>query len=128
MSQVEGYQQLPSIYLLAVAKQLFQHHDSAIHRHEYWLVGSCVPKCTLATMEYNLPHQEEFYTGATGTDAWAIQVTQSGVATGLISIPLRYMHTSVEVIDINDIKNAGKILANYIVSLNSVDLEEMLCY
>ncbi len=78
--------------------------------------------------EYNLPHQEEFYTGATGTDAWAIQVTQSGVATGLISIPLRYMHTSVEVIDINDIKNAGKILANYIVSLNSVDLEEMLCY
>ena len=78
--------------------------------------------------EYNLPYQEEVYTGATGTDAWAIQITQSGVATGLLSIPLRYMHTSVEVIDINDIKYAGKILANFIVSLNLVDLEGMLCY
>lgn len=81
-----------------------------------------------AAKEYNLPYQQEFYAGATGTDAWAIQVTQSGVATGLISIPLRYMHTSVEVVDLNDIKYAGKILANYIVSLNHVDLEELLCY
>ncbi len=78
--------------------------------------------------EYNLPYQEEFYAGATGTDTWAMQVTQSGVATGLISIPLRYMHTSVEVVDLNDIKYAGKILANYIISLNHADLEELLCY
>lgn len=78
--------------------------------------------------EYNLPYQDDVYPGATGTDAWAIQITQSGVATGLISIPLRYMHTSVEVIDINDIKYAGKLLANYIVSLNLIDLEGLLCY
>lgn len=78
--------------------------------------------------DYNLPYQEEFYPGATGTDAWAIQVTQSGVAAGLVSIPLRYMHTTVEIVDLNDIKYAGKILANFIVSLNHVDLEELLCY
>lgn len=83
---------------------------------------------TQIAKEYNLPYQEEIHPGETGTDAWAIQVTQSGVAAGLISIPLRYMHTSVEVVDLNDIKNAGKILANFIVSLNLVDLEEMLCY
>lgn len=83
---------------------------------------------TKIAKEYNLPYQEEIHPGETGTDAWSIQVTQSGVATGLISIPLRYMHTSVEVVDIDDIKNAGKILANFIVSLNLVDLEEMLCY
>ncbi len=78
--------------------------------------------------DYNLPYQEEFYPGATGTDTWAIQVTQSGVAAGLVSIPLRYMHTTVEIVDLNDIKYAGKILANFIVSLNHVDLEELLCY
>ena len=78
--------------------------------------------------DYSLPYQEEFYPAATGTDTWAIQVTQSGVASGLISIPLRYMHTSVEIVDLNDIKYAGKILAEFIVSLNLVDLEEMLCY
>lgn len=78
--------------------------------------------------EYNIPYQEDVYPAATGTDAWAIQVTQSGVATGLLSIPLRYMHTSVETVDINDIKNTGKLLAYFIMSLNGEDLEEMLCY
>lgn len=78
--------------------------------------------------EYNLPYQEEVYPAGTGTDTWAMQITRSGVATGLLSIPLRYMHTSVETIDINDIKYAGKILANFIVSLNHEDLEGMLCY
>lgn len=83
---------------------------------------------TKVAKEYNLPYQEEVYPARTGTDAWTMQITQSGVATGLLSIPLRYMHTSVETVDINDIKYAGKLLANFIVSLNHEDLEGMLCY
>jgi len=78
--------------------------------------------------EYNIPYQQDIYPGATGTDAWGMQVTRGGVSTGLISIPLRYMHTSVETVQISDIKNAGKLLAYFIVSLNGEDLEEMLCY
>lgn len=78
--------------------------------------------------EYNIPYQEDIYPGATGTDAWGMQITRGGIATGLLSIPLRYMHTSVETVQISDIKNAGKLLAYFIVSLNGEDLEGMLCY
>lgn len=85
-------------------------------------------RLTEVAKEYNIPWQQEVYPGATGTDAWGMQVTRCGVATGLLSIPLRYMHTSVETIQIDDIKNAGKLLAYFIVSLNGEDLEGMLCY
>ena len=36
--------------------------------------------------------------GHTGTDAWAIQVSQEGIPTGLLSVPIRYMHSSVETV------------------------------
>lgn len=78
--------------------------------------------------EYNIPYQIEVCPEATGTDAWAIQVTQSGVPTGLLSIPLRYMHTSVELLNMRDIVHSGRLLAFFIASLNEVDMEEWLCY
>src|SRR5690554_6497327 len=46
--------------------------------------------------ENRLPYQINPTPGRSGTDAWAIQITQGGVPTGLVSIPLRYMHTTVE--------------------------------
>lgn len=78
--------------------------------------------------EYNIPHQMEVNPSSSGTDAWAIQVTQSGVPTGLLSIPLRYMHTSVELVNINDIKHTGRLIALFIASINDTDLEEWLCF
>jgi len=77
--------------------------------------------------EQRLPIQIEPIPGASGTDAWAIQVTQAGIPTGLISIPLRYMHTSVETIDMQDVLNSGKLLAHFISSLPD-DLEGFICY
>jgi endoglucanase len=77
--------------------------------------------------EHRFPIQIEPIPGASGTDAWAIQVTQAGIPTGLISIPLRYMHTSVETIDMQDVLNAGKLIAHFIASLPD-DLEGFLCY
>ncbi|HZK84174.1 MAG TPA: M42 family metallopeptidase [Desulfosporosinus sp.] len=77
--------------------------------------------------EHRLPFQIEPIPGESGTDAWAIQVTQAGIPTGLISIPLRYMHTSVETIDLQDVLNSGKLLAHFIASLPD-DLEEFICY
>ena len=47
---------------------------------------------------------------ATGTDANVIQLARGGVATALVSIPLRYMHTPVEVLDWTDIEGAVKLL------------------
>ncbi len=77
--------------------------------------------------EHRLPIQIEPVPGSSGTDAWAIQVTQAGIPTGLISIPLRYMHTSVETLDMQDVLNSGKLLAHFIASLPD-DLEGFLCY
>ncbi len=49
-----------------------------------------------------------------GTDASAMQITRGGIATALISLPQRYMHTSVETVCLDDIKNAGKLLALFV--------------
>jgi endoglucanase len=53
----------------------------------------------------------------TGTDAGSIQVNRSGVATALISIPNRYMHTPVEVISLTDIDHAADLMARYCESI-----------
>lgn len=52
--------------------------------------------------------------GNTGTDADVISVAKQGVATGLLSVPIRNMHTPVEVADLRDISAAADILTNYI--------------
>ncbi|QUH20752.1 M42 family metallopeptidase [Alkaliphilus sp. B6464] len=75
-----------------------------------------------------IDYQIEVAPGHSGTDAWPMQVSRSGIATGVLSIPLRYMHTSVETLSLSDIKKTGKLLANFIVSLNEIDMEELLCY
>lgn len=63
--------------------------------------------------------------GDTGTDAWAIQVSKTGVATALLSIPLRYMHTTVETLSFDDVKACGELMAE---TLLNIDAEEfMIC-
>lgn len=63
-----------------------------------------------------IPYQLEVSGGATGTDADSISIAKSGVPCGLISIPLRNMHTPHEVIDLKDIKSVCDILEEYILS------------
>ena len=57
-----------------------------------------------------IPYQIEAAPRATGTDARVIQMTQRGVATGLVSIPLRYMHTPSELIHLDDIEYTVQLL------------------
>ncbi|HET6421980.1 MAG TPA: M42 family metallopeptidase [Geobacteraceae bacterium] len=55
------------------------------------------------------------YTGlprATGTDANVMQISRSGVATALVKIPLRYMHSPVEVLSLSDLENVIKLIAS----------------
>ena len=63
-----------------------------------------------AAEKAKIPYQLEADPRPTGTDARAIQVAQAGIATGLISIPLRYMHTPSEMVDLEDIENTVKLL------------------
>lgn len=67
-----------------------------------------------------IPHQLEPIPGRTGTDAWALQVARSGVATGLLSVPLRYMHSTVETVDLQDVEATGRLLA---AALSAMDPE-----
>ncbi|NMB07992.1 MAG: M42 family metallopeptidase [Tissierellia bacterium] len=78
--------------------------------------------------DYNIPFQYEIAPGPTGTDGRAMQITREGIPTLCLSIPLRYMHTSVEVVDMTDIKNTGKLLAFFIASISNENLEGLLCY
>ena len=57
----------------------------------------------------------------TGTDARAIQVAQAGIATGLLSIPLRYMHTPSEMVDLEDIESTVQLLVAVARSLKKGD-------
>jgi endoglucanase len=61
--------------------------------------------------------------GNTGTDAWAIQVTQEGIPTGLLSVPIRYMHSSVETVVLDDLDRTARLLAAFIGRLDEHTLE-----
>ncbi len=54
---------------------------------------------------------------ATGTDANVMQLSRGGVATALLGIPLRYMHTPVEVLSLTDLENAIKLLTAFTLRL-----------
>lgn len=78
--------------------------------------------------KYNIPYTVEVEPGCTGTDAWDIQVTRGGIPAILISIPEKYMHTSVEVANMDDIKNTGRLIAEFIKNLREDEVEELLCF
>jgi endoglucanase len=63
--------------------------------------------------DLGIPYQIEAAPSGTGTDANAMQISRAGMATGLISVPLRYMHTPCEVMDLNDIENTARLMAGF---------------
>jgi endoglucanase len=63
--------------------------------------------------EEGIPYQLEAIGGGTGTDANAMQISRAGMATGLVSVPLRYMHTPCEVLALEDVENAARLLAAF---------------
>jgi tetrahedral aminopeptidase len=68
--------------------------------------------------EQSLPIQVRGAPRATGTDANVIQLSRGGVATGLIGIPNRYMHTPVEVVSLDDLDSAASLLAGFCAKVN----------
>jgi endoglucanase len=66
-----------------------------------------------AAKKLKIPYQVDSDPRPTGTDARAIQVSRGGVATGLVSIPLRYMHTPSEVVDLEDVERCVKLFVEF---------------
>ena len=66
-----------------------------------------------AAKKLKIPYQVESDPRPTGTDARAIQVGRAGVATGVVSIPLRYMHTPSEVVDLEDVERCVRLFAEF---------------
>jgi putative aminopeptidase FrvX len=55
----------------------------------------------------------------TATDADAIHMSRVGVATGLISVPNRYMHSPVEIVDLHDLEQAARLIAAFVRDLDA---------
>ncbi len=72
-------------------------------------------KLTEIAEKKGIANQTEVMGRNTGTNCDEIQVSGKGVKTALLSIPLRNMHTAVEVCDLEDIENTAKLMAEYII-------------
>lgn len=81
-----------------------------------------------AATDNHIPFQLELSQGPTGTDARAYQITREGIASGLVGIAIRYMHTSVETGSYDDIVDCGRLLAHYIAGVDAATVEGLTCY
>jgi putative aminopeptidase FrvX len=64
-----------------------------------------------------IPFAVEVSRGTTWTDADAVYVSRKGVATGVVSVPLRYMHSPIETIDLDDIERAVQLIVAFAFKL-----------
>lgn len=72
-----------------------------------------------AAKKNNIPYQLAACPARSGTNAWTIQPAGSrGVCTMVLSLPLKYMHSPVELLDMEDVKNTGELLAAFISSFD----------
>jgi putative aminopeptidase FrvX len=66
--------------------------------------------CEVAAAE-KIPFTLEASARATGTDADAVHISRGGIPTGLLSIPLRYMHSPVELVQLDDVQACARLIA-----------------
>ncbi len=69
-----------------------------------------------------IPFGVEVVRGSTHTDADAYHLSRAGIATGLVSVPTRYIHTPTETVSLDDVENAVKLLVAFAQRLGSTDL------
>lgn len=83
------------------------------------------PNCTKAltqrlfqtAMSLDLEVQTEVMSGHSGTNGWPLQISREGVATAVLSLPLRYMHSPVEVASRADMESTSRLLAAFVRGL-----------
>jgi putative aminopeptidase FrvX len=72
-----------------------------------------------AAKKEKIPYQVASAARGTGTDANPMQLARGGMATGLLSVPLRYMHTPNELLSLNDLENTARLLAAFCARLDN---------
>jgi len=123
---------LPVDYAIVVDVSFGEHPD--LKEHEYTLLGNgpvigrgaTIPErlsdlLIKTAEEFDIPYQIEALPTHTGTDADGIAFTRDGIATCVIGIPLRYMHTPVEIVCLKDIEYAKNLIVNYTEKLMKND-------
>jgi endoglucanase len=70
----------------------------------------------------NIPYQVVGMPRATGTDANVMQLSRGGVAAALVSVPLRYMHSPVEVLSLADIEATIALLSAVLYRIDSAEM------
>ena len=65
----------------------------------------------------SIPVQREIMAGHTGTNGWEMQISREGVATAVLSLPLKYMHTPVEAVSLADLEQTARLLAAFVEDL-----------
>src|SRR5215203_3962849 len=69
--------------------------------------------------EAGIPFTVQASARYTGTDADAFHISRGGIPTGVVSIPLRYMHSPVEMVQLDDVENAARLIAAFAQKLTS---------
>lgn len=64
-----------------------------------------------------LPYQLEVMSGATGTNGWYMQTCLEGIPTSVVSLPLKYMHSPIEVVALEDMEHIAQLLAAFALDL-----------
>jgi putative aminopeptidase FrvX len=72
-----------------------------------------------------ISHHQEVTSTESGTDAFAMQISRIGVPCMILGIPIRYMHTPVEMVSLIDIVRAGRLIAEYISGLDNDYLSKL---
>ena len=67
--------------------------------------------------------QKEIMEGNSGTNGWNMQIANEGVATAVVSVPLKYMHTPVEVAELSDIEDTARLLAAFAQGLGEEEAQ-----
>lgn len=78
-----------------------------------WMTERMIAKAK----EHGIPYQLEIMSGHTGTNGWEMQISREGVATSVLSLPLKYMHTPVETLSLADMEGVAQLLAAFVEHL-----------
>lgn len=68
--------------------------------------------------QHKIPRQINGISKPASNDGNAMQISRAGIATGIIGIPNRYMHSPVEVVSLDDLDNAAELIARFCVAVN----------
>lgn len=78
-----------------------------------WMVRRLLDKAE----KLGLAVQKEVMEGSSGTNGWEMQIANEGIATAVLSVPLKYMHTPVEAVEPGDLEGCARLLAAFAENL-----------